>query len=521
MPVEPERLLKERQMSEKIERNAVVDDSEEEIDLSELFRYFKEGCRRFLIYLPIIAVVLTVFGCVIEKKTYVPKYSTKITVAVSSPLTDTFDDGTGTKISNYSSANDEQLQAAFVEIVNSGLFSRNISNELGEAKLNATIRAERVGEESNYVNITVSSKGGDPTYPEQVIDLIEPTFISMVGDTLGPVSVQNFTPGGSSTPAESNSLALMIVKYCIISVLIWLVIVLVYSLTRDRVLSREDMNLKLGRSPMAVIPPSGRRSDAVRQGLELKNKNTNPMFAESVKLLAAKMTPKSDEGGRVCMFTSANPGEGKTTVSINVACAAAMKGKKVVLVDGDLRRQDVRNVLDIKKPTCGIVEFASGAVKKSEFMYYDERFPFCVVSGSVTTDYPAEIIHSKRIDSMFGVLKEMFDVIIVDTPPCAVISDAVAMAKYADDVFFIVREDYSEVKEINQALENMAPVKDVTGFVLNVSESDQGRVAYGRYGKYGYGKYGRYGKYGYGKYGHYGYGKYGYGSHEEEKEEKE
>lgn len=91
-------------------------------------------------------------------------------------------------------------------------------------------------------------------------------------------------------------------------------------------------------------------------------------------------------------------------------------------------------------------------------------------------------------------LKKTFDMIIIDTPPAGLFSDADIFAKYADSVFYVVRYDYASVREIQEGMSTFIQSDKLLGYALNRSHGSLS----------GYGKYGKYGKYGYSGYGHYG-----------------
>lgn len=503
--------------------NSNASNSDEfEIDLSSLSRYIKEGARRFFLLLPIIMAVVIVCGCLIENYTYSPKYSSQVTIAVNPPDDYSYDDGKGTRISNYSSATATQLAQAFTQVVNSSLFSDKIAEHLGESTLKASLSAALLGDESNYITVTVSSTGGDPTYPEKVLDAIDPVFHDVCEGTLGDVDVEIFpSQGDSSLPVNSLSLPKMIIKYAAISVFVWLVVLVIYSITRNRILSRDDVKTKLGISSIAAaLPNTFARDDGRKTGIELTAKHINPIFVESVKLLAAKIDRNAGESGGTFVITSSIAGEGKTTISANVAAALAMRGRKVVLVDGDLRLQTIKEKLGITKPTRGLKDINDGKVVKEQILYTSPKIPFTVISGDETTNSPIKFINSKRVKGFLGYLRKQFDIVIIDTPPCALLSDANTFAKFSNGVYFVIREDWADVKTIEKALRSLkSSSTEILGVVLNNSSASfsSGAYGYGRYGHYGrYGKYGRkYGRYGYGKYGKYGkYGRYGsYGAY--------
>jgi receptor protein-tyrosine kinase len=117
---------------------------------------------------------------------------------------------------------------------------------------------------------------------------------------------------------------------------------------------------------------------------------------------------------------------------------------------------------------------------------------------------------SANIGNMFAELRNSYDYILVDTPPCGLISDALFIAQHADAAIFVMYQDAVRISRIRNTMDSLMTTDiRILGAVLNGTAQGISGYGYGYgYGGYGYG-YG-YGKYGYGKYG-YGYGKYGYG----------
>ena len=118
---------------------------------------------------------------------------------------------------------------------------------------------------------------------------------------------------------------------------------------------------------------------------------------------------------------------------------------------------------------------------------------------------PTVLLDSPKMEQFIDSLAQKADYVIIDAPPCDVMSDVTLLQRYADRVLYVVRQDYVQIQKITDAVENLCTTENkLLGYVLNGTA----RTARG-YGKYGYGTYG-YGKYGNGYYGHYGKGYHKY-----------
>lgn len=212
----------------------------------------------------------------------------------------------------------------------------------------------------------------------------------------------------------------------------------------------------------------------------------------------------SSEGNKVIAMTSFNPGSGKSFVSMNLGMAIALKGKKVLIVDGDMRHGSTSAYMG--SPARGLADYLGGAVSEVDTLIV--KTPECqnmqvLPIGSIPPN-PTELLESPRFGELIGELKSRFDYVIIDCPPIEVVADAQIIDKFADRTFFVIRAglfDRSMLPELDRLYEEKK-YRNMS-FILNGSRNDQGRYGYSHTYRYGYG------------YG-YGYG-YNYGSGEKKK----
>lgn len=203
----------------------------------------------------------------------------------------------------------------------------------------------------------------------------------------------------------------------------------------------------------------------------------------------------SSEGNKVIAMTSFNPGSGKSFVSMNLGMAIALKGKKVLIVDGDMRHGSTSAYMG--SPARGLADYLGGAVSEVDTLIV--KTPECqnmqVLPIGPIPPNPTELLESPRFGELIGELKSRFDYIIIDCPPIEVVADAQIIDKFADRTFFVIRAglfDRSMLPELDRLYEEKK-YRNMS-FILNGSRNDQGRYGYSHTYRYGYG-------YGYG----YGY----------------
>lgn len=194
---------------------------------------------------------------------------------------------------------------------------------------------------------------------------------------------------------------------------------------------------------------------------------------------------------KVISVTSVNPGEGKSTTSINIAWSFARAGYKTLLIDGDIRNSVMSGVFKSREKITGLTEFLSGTTDLSNGLC-DTNIEnlFVVQSGSVSPN-PTALLQSKNFNDMIETLRKYFDYIIVDTAPIGIVIDAVIITQKCDASILVVEAGLAKRREVQKAKRQLEQTgKPFLGVVLN--KFDIQREKYGSYG--GYGNYGNYGK---------------------------
>ncbi|MDD4212892.1 MAG: CpsD/CapB family tyrosine-protein kinase [Bacilli bacterium] len=172
-----------------------------------------------------------------------------------------------------------------------------------------------------------------------------------------------------------------------------------------------------------------------------------------------------DEKVKVIQITSSTQDEGKTTVAVNLAFSYINRGFKVLIVDLDLRRPKIHRNFELPNEN-GIVDYASGKCAK-EALIKHTKYGIDVVFSGNKTPYPAKILESEMIRSLLSEAKEVYDYIILDTPPVSVVVDPILVSKYVDGTLFIVQAEKTKkaiIKESLHTLENAQA--NVLGLVI-------------------------------------------------------
>ncbi len=220
------------------------------------------------------------------------------------------------------------------------------------------------------------------------------------------------------------------------------------------------------------------------------HKNLSFTGAEQYKLLRTNLsfTLPEDVACPVIGVTSSMRGEGKSTTAINLAYTLAETGKRVVLIDGDLRLPSVAAKMGVPNSP-GVTDLLLGYENRHirEFRTQVLENWYIIPSGERPPN-PSELLGSKKMARLLQALREEFDYVIIDLPPVNAVSDALVVSKLITGMILVVRQDYTGTKELKNCVRQLklSNIK-VLGCVLNGAKSSSG--GYGKYKKY-YKEYG-------------------------------
>jgi capsular exopolysaccharide synthesis family protein len=191
-----------------------------------------------------------------------------------------------------------------------------------------------------------------------------------------------------------------------------------------------------------------------------------------------------DGSTRLLMVTSANPKEGKTSVVMNLGAALAEMGRKVLVVEADLRRPVMGKFL-AEKQDKGITDVIMGTATLEEAVAETGSENLYVLMSGPKPPNPAELVSSQAMQDLLDRLKEEYDYIIVDAPPVLAVSDAIAMASMMDGVLVVASHGIADRDAARHTMELLGKVETrILGVVINNVEM-AGRYGYGyRYGYY-------------------------------------
>lgn len=215
-------------------------------------------------------------------------------------------------------------------------------------------------------------------------------------------------------------------------------------------------------------------------------------IAEELKTLRTNIQFCGDDK-RIIMITSCVSGEGKSEVSLNLASSFAELGKRVLLIDADLRRSVIADKLKEGSIPVGLTHYLIGRSGAEEIVYATDRPGLYLIPAGATPPNPSELLSSRRMQELLSASRSSYDYVIVDCAPLGMVVDASVIAPFCDGSILLI-EAASVARGF--AAEVAAKLKNtginILGVVLNKVDT-KARSRYGHYGKYT--RYDRYSRY--------------------------
>ena len=216
--------------------------------------------------------------------------------------------------------------------------------------------------------------------------------------------------------------------------------------------------------------------------------NSHNVINEAFRVVRGNLEFMNSKDTKVFLITSANPGSGKTYISLNLAASFAVKKKRVLLVDLDLRKRSLSRK-DKHEKQLGISDYLAGHADSYHELIQKDYQPWLDLlrAGSMPTN-PSEVLYSDRLGTMLQELRNEYDYIILDCPPVEVVTDVAVIAPYVDRTIFVVRAGVM-LRSMLPEIDKMYVTKRFGEMcvLLNGTEGGGGRYGYSRYSyNYGY-----------------------------------
>lgn len=411
--------------------------------------------------------------------------------------------GDANAYSNLSSAN--TMAKTFEKILKSNIMEKKICEKLKVEELDADIHA-KVLEGTNMLVLSVTADT-----PKDSIDIIRTVMdnyssvsLYTVGSAVMDVLEEPKVPYTPDNPLDAGGQAK---KGGLVAGALVLILLGLFSYMKNTIKQENEIEKKLDARSLGAISYEWKYK-TIRDIFRRKKKAIlvdDPVasfrFVESYKKLAAKVEYRMAKNEqKVLVVTSVSENEGKSTVAANLAITLAEQSKRVLLVDGDIRRPSQFLIFGMEpKEENELGEYLKGNRALADVMVPCTRKHMLFMGGKNCYSSSTEMLNSDSFYKLMTACRKFVDYVIIDTPPAGIIGDAQIFAHCADAVMIVSKQNYMLAEDINEVMDAFRDKEGkVLGVVLNGVRSFSGLVDspvghyYGKYSKYGrYGNYGR------------------------------
>lgn len=475
-----------------------LEEKQAQLDLIALVEGLFSEVRKYWWLLIVMMLLGGTFFLVRSVTSYSPMYRSQasFTVMFSSQSNA---DSSATYDFRYDSETASQLGATFPYILSSELLQDAIKEDLDIQAVNGSISASVVPD-SNLITMEVVSS--DAGAAKAILESAIRCYPDVARFVIGNIKFNMIDmPELAAEPYNMPSYPAETAKGAVFGLVLGFVILILLALCTKTVRRTEELTGVINLTCLGKIPEVRRkaRRNQTEQRLNITEEHTDSGLKENIRGLQMKVCRKMDEReAKILIITSTAAEEGKSMIAVNLACAMAEHGKRVLLIDCDLRKQtdwkyfgetSGKGLQDILSGACSADEAVSSTAAGIRFL-----------GGKEPAENSSEILNSPKMKETLDHLAKEVDYVILDAPPCEIFEDASVLSEYADAVLYVVRYDYVQRQRIQEALTELDEGSArVIGYAFNGVKMKSRGYGY-RYG-YGYGySYG----YGYGKYGHYG-----------------
>ena len=294
-----------------------------------------------------------------------------------------------------------------------------------------------------------------------------------------PISILNHA--GLSPVAVRPKRPLIIFMSVLAGLFLGICFALLAEFMDDRVNAPEDARRLLGVPALGYIPRVEKEDQRM-----LTAKNAGGSLLESYRVLRSNVRFAAvGEPLHTIMVTSTAPGEGKSVTAANLAIAMALDGKKVILVDADLRRPTVHEKFGVRN-TPGLTNVLVGAMSIDLALQQTEVENLKLMTSGPIPPNPAELLNSRSFEQVVEQMKDRADVVILDSPPCLSVADAQVLAATVDGLIYVVQLGSTRKSALKHGHELLRQAHaKILGVVYNKVQVDGRRNDY-YYGYYSY-----------------------------------
>lgn len=418
-----------------------------------------------------------------EKLLYVPEYTASTTLAVTT---------TGNTSNTYSSLSLTKQMASIVsEVFSSNVLKEKVAEDLEMDAVEGDITTTVI-EETNLITLSVTADNPRKAYLiiSSVLDNYDSVSDYLISNAALRIVKEPSVPFAPSNYLNMNRMkAMAMLGSCIIC----LILICFFSIFRFTVKTKSSAERNLDGKILGYIPYEHQvfnrthGKNQKKRSLMISNNWISFRFVESYRRITTRIHHyMRRKNMKVVMVVSVLENEGKSSASVNFALALAEKGKKVLLLDGDLKKPAQYRIFD--RPETGkkwLSEYFDGQASFDDLLYEDKDRKLFTIFQNVGLRDSGVLLSSEKMKQLLQEARERMDYVVIDSPPMDLSSDVDIMAQLADLVLMVVRQDVTDIRIINDAVDEIRKSKaEFGGFIINGFHQDILIPRIENYGKY-------------------------------------
>lgn len=390
------------------------------------------------------------------------QYASRVTFFVSTPVSST------SQLFNASQFGADRVNS-YVKLVGSDELARRIvkAQHLGDDPHHVASQLSATAD-LNTVLLTATATGPTPSMAESLARGIQ--------TQLGPLVQELDVTPASKTPAVELSVVtgpteavqtdpkrkLNLSVGLLLGLLAGLAWALLREMTDTSVKAVDQLGDVSGQPVLGTASLASRGSNPLMP----RDDGYNPLAEEIRQIRTNLQFVNVDRPPKVIAVSSAVSGDGKTTMSIDLAAAFSEGGQQVLLVDADLRRGQVARYLDLDG-TVGLSDILANRVELDDVIIEKQPHLWVIPSGTVPPN-PVELLDSRHMSTLLNEMSERFDIVIVDTPPVLPVTDGAVVASKSDGVILVARHGVTKRAQVEEATAAVNAVRaQCLGWILN------------------------------------------------------
>lgn len=424
------------------------------------FRYILQTLiKRWYIILLMVLITSSYAYYKIKYKT-VTIYEAKSSLMVGNPV-----GGQGTSFHLEELSLYERYIQTYCALAKTDIVARGVAEKLqGRIPATAIQGAINVSPLENTQFINISVTWGDPKAAMDIINAFSEVFIKEAHDFYPTCTIQVIDSAkGASSIVLSNRSYAMIAPLA--GVVLAILMIFGIELFDNTIKTDEDVKEYLKSSVLGEVP---KERNMIKKITAETLKEIDPVLLESFRTLRTNIEfITSCNNIKAVAVTSARPGEGKTMTASLLASVMAQAGKKTILIDCDLRNPNVHKLFRIVNQS-GLTNYLSGKITLSGAISKGNIDNLYIMTSGIKPPNPVELMDSSSMRSLIKMLRNDYDLIILDTPPVGLVTDAQVLTQFTDTSLFVVSSGKTVKEEAIKAKEAIRQVGgNIMGILLN------------------------------------------------------